>query len=487
MHCVIAFPHLGHIVICTMKQRWWLALVLWSAACGGHGAKPDAPVQADARVTPDAPVDTHAACATDDDCANGFVCDAPECVDVAGALSGLLWQLPCDPPNANDGAACGASAQSASAMLAGAAGTTYDVTVRIRGVVEDRTYPNGCKDGYLGTGGTDGGTGDPYNVYKLSISSPPQTYYINSGTSYVTLVHALDYTFTFRADAGATVTLSADPIEGHEIYNHDSAGMPVQVADSAGLGVTQPYDGQFAQLDVTAIVPDPVASDATIGSGSAGSALSFTAGTYVRVADAGSLQPASGFTLEGWFASDDANGSYQTVLGRTTGSGTDNAYSVWYAGGYLHAGQSNITHPTTPWTIVAQQWHHVAVTADAAAQRLYIDGMLAACAGGVTPAYDAHPVLLGADIENGALDGFWHGTLDELRIFSSTRTGDQVWADMHTHELGAAAGLVGEWTFDEGTGQTTNDTSGTSNTGQLGATTGVEASDPVWVTSTVPH
>ena len=45
----------------------------------------------------------------------------------------------------------------------------------------------------------------------------------------------------------------------------------------------------------------------------------------------------------------------------------------------------------------------------------------------------------------------------------------------------------GEWTFDEGTGQSTADSSGTGNAGQLGATTGVEASDPTWVPSTAPH
>ncbi|HEY6035255.1 MAG TPA: hypothetical protein VIV58_13365, partial [Kofleriaceae bacterium] len=140
-------------------------------------------------------------------------------------------------------------------------------------MVEERTYPNGCKDGDLGTGGPDGGTADPWNIYSLTISSPPQTYYINSGASYVGFVHALDYAFTLRADAGATVTLSADPIDGLEVPNQDAGGAPVQVAD-AGLGVTQPYDGQFAQLDVTAIVPDPVATDATIGAGTAGNALS---------------------------------------------------------------------------------------------------------------------------------------------------------------------------------------------------------------------
>lgn len=469
-----------------MRQLSCLLIALFPMACG-HDSRsiPDARADVDSPTTPDAP----SGCTTNDDCAPGFVCDAPQCVNIAGSLSGLLWKLPCDPPNTNDGTSCNATTQSVHATLAGTAGVTYDVTVRIRGVVEDRTYPNGCKDGYLGTGGPDGGTSDPYNIYKLAISSPPQTYYINSGASNVTLVHAIDYGFTFRADAGATVTLSADSIDGAEVYNHDSSGTPVQVADGAGLGVAQPYDGQFAQLDVTTIVPDPVATDATIGAGSAGNALSFNDGTYVLVDDATSLQPATGFTLEGWFASDDGNGAYQTILGRTLGGGNADSYSIWYTAGYLHAGPSNTTsYVTIPWTITPQQWHHVAITADPTGQSLYADGMLAGCAIGVTPTYDAHPIVLGADIENGAINGSWHGTLDELRIFSGVRTSNQVWADMHTHELGAETGLVGEWTFDEGAGQATNDTSGAGNGGHLGATAGAEPSDPIRVApSTVPH
>ncbi len=58
---------------------------------------------------------------------------------------------------------------------------------------------------------------------------------------------------------------------------------------------------------------------------------------------------------------------------------------------------------------------------------------------------------------------------------------------MHTHALGPTTGLVGEWTFDEGTGQTTADHSGTGNTATLGATSAAEGSDPSWVLSTVPH
>jgi hypothetical protein len=48
-------------------------------------------------------------------------------------------------------------------------------------------------------------------------------------------------------------------------------------------------------------------------------------------------------------------------------------------------------------------------------------------------------------------------------------------------EFDSAANLIGHWAFDEGTGQTASDSSGTGNNGTLGTTSGVEASDPTWV------
>ena len=80
-----------------------------------------------------------------------------------------------------------------------------------------------------------------------------------------------------------------------------------------------------------------------------------------------------------------------------------------------------------------------------------------------------------------AIDGFWAGPIDEVRVFSTVRTPAQVWADMHTHRLGPTAGLVGEWTFDEGSGQTSADSSGLGHTATLGTSAGDTVRDPAWV------
>jgi hypothetical protein len=58
-------------------------------------------------------------------------------------------------------------------------------------------------------------------------------------------------------------------------------------------------------------------------------------------------------------------------------------------------------------------WHHFAATWDGTAKRIYVDGVLGGTETAVL-ADSAMPVLLGADIDHGAVDAFYVGALDEL-------------------------------------------------------------------------
>ena len=49
----------------------------------------------------------------------------------------------------------------------------------------------------------------------------------------------------------------------------------------------------------------------------------------------------------------------------------------------------------------------------------------------------------------------------------------------------AQSGIGGEWHFDEGVGQSTADSSGNANDGQLGSTSGADTNDPVWATGSL--
>src|SRR5262249_15497531 len=104
-----------------------------------------------------------------------------------------------------------------------------------------------------------GGTApnDGRNVYRLIVSDPSGTYYLNSGTerSYCALI---DEMHTVPMQGGATVRLSGDPQDfqggrGIEERNEDSRGKPL--ASPAGIPPTDaPFDGQFMQIDAEDVV-----------------------------------------------------------------------------------------------------------------------------------------------------------------------------------------------------------------------------------------
>ena len=107
---------------------------------------------------------------------------------------------------------------------------TYDVQMRFRGVVETEGYSGGTNDGaFFQIGGTP--IRDGWNIYKLEISSPSQTDYLNRGEGGLRYCFPIDYAATVQMAAGATVTLTADPVDGarEEIVNIDESGKPIVV------------------------------------------------------------------------------------------------------------------------------------------------------------------------------------------------------------------------------------------------------------------
>jgi len=165
---------------------------------------------------------------------------------VAGALDGLRWELPCGADlGGNVCAATDAPVQTATITGSG----HYSVTLRFRGVVETKAYTGGTVDGYFNTGGMD--NGDSFNVYAMKVSSPMQTYFVNMGQSNIYNCFPLDYTESVPMDGGATVMLSAMPIDGHEIENLDPSNMPIVIPDIAPAPAA--YNGQFVQMDVVSV------------------------------------------------------------------------------------------------------------------------------------------------------------------------------------------------------------------------------------------
>ncbi len=135
-------------------------------------------------------------------------------------------------------------------MLDGDPGEVYDVTIRVRGVVEMSSYIGGVLDGDVYVGGM---LDSYWSPFSLVVSDPQQTYWLNPGGDGDLFTYGVDYSHTVTIADGASVTLrggSGDDSCG--LFNHDRADAPIVVGGVPPAPL--PFDGQFLQVDAEAIV-----------------------------------------------------------------------------------------------------------------------------------------------------------------------------------------------------------------------------------------
>ncbi len=218
-------------------------------------------------------------------------------------------------------------------------------------------------------------------------------------------------------------------------------------------------------------------------SASAGALALNGSSTYVTFGNAASLGLAT-FTVETWFRRDG------TGVPVSTGSGGIATFLPLVSKGDAEADASNVdanymlginttgnvlaadfeegaggatpglNHPISGVTpIVNGIWYHAAVSYDGTTWRLYLNGVLE------TQVVVGQPVRsdsiqhagLGTNIDSvGSAAGFFHGALDEVRIWNFARSATQIRADLNS-ELTSGTGLVARWGLDDAPGVTVAD------------------------------
>jgi hypothetical protein len=169
---------------------------------------------------------------------------------IVGAWDGALVEYPCakastsgyDCANVNCTGTPSTATATKSWMIGGTAGTVYNVTFRVRGVVEVTYYLNTMRDADVANGGmntsitksadlfarggtpqTSSGQSYDYNTYELDVTPPvagaENTYFLNSvdmnenphsgGSTTTHLTFKIDYTKTIKVTGGGMVTLKS--------------------------------------------------------------------------------------------------------------------------------------------------------------------------------------------------------------------------------------------------------------------------------------
>jgi hypothetical protein len=224
-------------------------------------------------------------------------------LSVTAALDGQKYLMPCGPVQSTNWLVCqnypaavtnkvcptagpyltkGNLMRDDSVAVGGPTGAIYDVTLRVRGVVEPKHYMNGA----MGTpangtnygwyvGGEPSTAGD-YSKLMLWVSAPVvmqtgtldgQYYFLNAiEHNEAHFSYPVDYAVTFPVAAGATLRFLADDSNCSMIKNCDDTSVdqvidppakcnPSTIADlPAGAGIAQPYPGQFIYLTVVSAV-----------------------------------------------------------------------------------------------------------------------------------------------------------------------------------------------------------------------------------------
>ena len=183
---------------------------------------------------------------------------------VGAPLEGLRIDDPCTgAPSTAAGSTCNHLMnpfhKTVDATIGGMPGTTYDVTLRIRGVVEPTKITGGTRPDtstvvingkmYRKVPYTVGGTpGDPtYQPWLFSVAKPAQNYFFNDYGLTEHSTFLLDYQVTIPMEGGTKVTIDVNDGNDHEIDNYaklTNDGIP----GSMNLG-------QYVQLSVVSVKP----------------------------------------------------------------------------------------------------------------------------------------------------------------------------------------------------------------------------------------
>jgi hypothetical protein len=112
---------------------------------------------------------------------------------------------------------------------------------------------------------------------------------------------------------------------------------------------------------------------------------------------------------------------------------------------------------------------HIAATFDGRRSRVYINGQLAASMGRLRSGVRTHsPFLIGANVQGGERVGFFKGKLNEVRVWRTERSQEEIQRTMHVTLSGREPELVAYWRADEMTGDALRDITGHGHAALLG-------------------
>ncbi|MCX4241912.1 LamG domain-containing protein [Paraliomyxa miuraensis] len=133
------------------------------------------------------------------------------------------------------------------------------------------------------------------------------------------------------------------------------------------------------------------------------------------------------FTIAAWIRVDGVPGpDIRMIFGHPFGPDTSNAWLLsvrplfmGWGGGMTMSSDGELHVVVTPMASSLGAWTHVAGTYDGSEMTLFVNGQPVASGVAPPPVFDAgHPITIGRDINANQPAGFFHGVIDEVRLYS---------------------------------------------------------------------
>ena len=315
------------------------------------------------------------------------------------------------------------------------------------------------------------------------VASDPAEYSVQPSTATITpggsKVFIIFFTPTTAADYSGTITFSSnDPDEGTFILPLCGQGVlppvisvvPDSLSATLNTGETTTQTLTITNTGASTLASDlvfNVTADYLGGSDGNNYAL-FLDGEddYIEIPDDQTLQISSQLTLEAWIKFEEG-GSYQPRLISKgpdgdgyellmTGTGSERYLELRIGPGEV--GSNALLH--------AGEWYHVAAKYDGSQIFLLINGIEDISGPFSGPLNISDLNLFIGQKSTSAWDKY-RGLIDEVRIWNVARTHAEIQTYMNRQIYDEQPGLVGYWTFNEGTGSSTYDQTSNDNDGTL--------------------
>lgn len=218
----------------------------------------------------------------------------------------------------------------------------------------------------------------------------------------------------------------------------------------------------------------------------AGRGVSLTGNGYLAAPTRGAETVSGAFTVEAWVRPRNATRTMTLFSTRTPTTDFGFTFKLFNGTGVMgHIGSGNAwlnTEASADFTYRAGEWMHIAYSVGVFGHTLYINGWKAGEGGGLfgqAVLLDArHAISLGRD---GLYGEFFDGDLDEVRVWRTARTGDQIAANFRRRADDTDPDLVACWHLDEPAGRTTAaDSRGFWHANYSGAVTPTALATPVF-------